>query len=189
MHSKRWALRAVAALALWIFHAPLATAADPAADPADCLAAVASADLAAKRAYQTGLSDLVLREAPRFAELAGLSRELQLALAEARHRELRYLLRHAPARLKTDDGLAAFTNFDWSAEDGAHLRAEDAAFQTLQERIDALSARSDGHADWPALRALFRDELGRSEAFTALTADFAAARTRAEARLADCRAR
>lgn len=156
---------------------------------ADCLAAVAAADLAAKRAYQAGLSDLVLREAPRFAELAGLNRDLQIALAEARQRELRYLLRHAPARLKTDDGLAAFANFDWSAEDGAHLRAEDAEFQALQDRIDALSARSDGHADWPALRALFRDELASSEGFRTLTADFAAAQTRAEARLADCRSR
>lgn len=158
----------------------------PAAERIACLEGAAAHDLQAKRVYQTALNDLVHSEAPQFAELVRLNMELQIALAEARHRKLLYLLRHAPERLTTDAGLAAFANFDWSAEDDAALSERDPAYGALSDKVDRLTARNDVHSDWPALRALFRDELARSEPFKEITASLMTARSEAEARLAAC---
>jgi len=182
MRSKRWIGFPAAVLMSLAVNATFTSA----AEFVNCLEDVAAWDLAAKRNYQTGLRDLVVREAPRFAELAALNMELQIALAEAQHAKLLYLLQSAPERLTTNAGLGAFTNFNWSAEDNAVLSESDDSFAELQDKIESLSERNDGHADWPALRALVRDELARSDTFKEITARFMTARTEAEVQLAIC---
>ena len=134
------------------------------------MAEVAARDLDATVAFQRGLRDLVLRDKPEFEALASLNMELQIALFEARALETAYLARRDPARIKTAEGLSAFRNFEWSAQDEAALARESAQYLDLAERIAGLREGNDGHPDWPALRDHFGKQVRPDPAFKALMA-------------------
>lgn len=165
------------------------TARAGAPDATACYLQVAARDLANRRIYQTALRDLIADQAPTFADLAELNWRLQIARAEARHRQLDYLLKTAPERVATDASLAAFTNFDWSAADDRDLSRREPAFAVLRGEIESLSRRSDGDPEWPALRGFLRDDLARRDAFKKITAAFMTARTETEIQLALCNCR
>jgi len=179
------ALVAVAA----VLSAAAGTTRAGAPDATACFLQVAGRDLANKRTYQTALRDLIADQAPILTDLADLNWRLQIALAEARHRQLDYLLKTAPQRVATDASLAAFTNFDWSAADDRELSRREPAFAVLRDEIESLSRRSDSDPQWPALRRFLRDDLAHRDAFKAITATFMTARTETEIQLALCNCR
>ena len=134
----------------------------------DCVEDVVARDLDATVAFQRGLRDLALRDKPEFEALASLNMELQIAMFEARALETAYLARRDPARIKTAEGLSAFRNFDWTAEDAAALARESSDYRAQRENVARLRASNDGHPDWPALRTHFGKQVRPDPAFKAL---------------------
>ncbi len=165
----RWAAAAVVA-ALWLVQ-PASARGDAFAA---CVAEVTARDLVATVAYQRALRDLVLRDKPEFEALANLNMELQIAMFETRALKTAYLARRDPARIKTAEGLSAFRNFEWPAQDEAALARESADYRDLVERIERLREGNDGHPDWPALRDHFGKQVRPDPAFKALMARLSA---------------
>lgn len=143
-----------------------------AADPlADCLRAPLADDLTAKVVFQDALRDLIAVQRPDLGALAALNRDLQVTLAKARTIRLDWLAAADPDRLRplSADG-TPWRSFAWEREDEAALRDVDARYTTVSIRADALTRRSDGHPDWPALRAHMRTTLSGDDRFRILVA-------------------
>ena len=94
----------------------------------NCIATVAEIDLSAKLAFQDGMRDFIVAEAPEYGDLARLNRDLQVGLAQSRYRRLQYLMFTDPARLRIDGTVSKLMNFDWSATDDAGLSATSKSF-------------------------------------------------------------
>lgn len=157
----------IVAFGVWL---PATAQAD---DRASCLDRVAARDLAGKIAFQNGLFEAIVDGEPDFAALAVLNRDLQLALAGARAAKFGYLLKSDPGRIETGGTLTAFRNFEWTEADEAALRRDSETYRDLARRIEDLRRRSDGHADWPRMRAYFAEGLVASPAYRELTAQLA----------------
>ncbi len=119
---------------------------------AACLAPLLAAEVEAKRDFQTGLADLIASEAPRNADLARLSAELQIALAERRAVRTEALARwRSDALLGPED----LNGFAWTEADEARLVAEVPTYAELAARTDLLGSRNNAHPGWPALRTAY----------------------------------
>ena len=154
----------------------------------ECIADVARSDFSAKKAFQVGLHDLIVREKPKFAELADLNMRLQIALAQSRRMRIGHLLQTDLERLDTKHGMSRFTNFDWSAADTSALIQANARFEALTSEITGLKSRNNGHSDWPALRKFFAGELAQNPGYKVLLSAFQDARKLSGQRLLKCRA-
>jgi len=141
---------------------------------AECVRDATARDFDAKKEYQTALRDLIVRHRPEFESLASLNMELQIAYAQMRKAKFRYLLKHIPARIRTDGGLSKFTNFDWSKEDSERFAGEDAGYRQLEQRKAKLAKANNGHPDWPKLREFFHGELGKRPEYAAMMKRFLA---------------
>lgn len=160
-------------------------------DHAGCLAGVFAAYGAAQEDWQSALHDLVVEGRPALAELAAVSRDLQLAMTAQAAARFTYLNAREPSRLRPADGLSTFVNvgIDWTDEDDARLAADNSDYENLLQHIDELRARNDDHPDWPALRSFMQEELSQGAPFQEAMADLQAASTDLEARLAACPSR
>lgn len=100
-------------------------------------------------------------------------------------------LANAPELLKSEGGLSAFVNVGayWTAEDESRLLDTNPAYATLRERRADLSAGSEGHADWPALREHVQTELSSTPAYVAASTALEAELAELEDRLSLCGAR
>lgn len=153
----------------------------------DCARAVADADLAAKQRYQQGMANLIAAKRPEFREVATLNRDLQIALAQARHMQLLYLLADSPRKVSLSGGLSRFSNFSWSSGDDKSLREANSNYAQLEKHIEVLRRRNDAHDDWSQLRMFARGELSNTPEFQNLMVEFQNARNRIEQRLAGCK--
>lgn len=151
-----------------------ALAPSSAAGFAECVGDAAARDFEAKKEFQAALRDLIVRHRPEFESLASLNMELQIAYAQMRKAKFRYLLKHSPARIRTDGGLSKFTNFEWTKEDSERFAGEDAGYRQLEQRKAKLAKANNGHPDWPKLREYFHGELGQRPQFGALMKRFQA---------------
>jgi hypothetical protein len=158
-----------------------------AADLKSCILTVVQTDLGAKTAFQNGLRDLIAAEAPQFADLARINRDLQVQLAQSGQQRLHYLLNTAPDRLQTGSSLSQLMNFDWSETDDANLAAADSGYADLKATIENLTKQNNGHPDWPALRTAIKGELGQLPRYSALIAEIQAQREQANHTLDGCR--
>lgn len=140
----------------------------------------------AQTEYQDGLYDLIAADAPQFDGLAKLSRDQQLARRLRQRRQMVFLLEQHPARLVTTKGFVRFVNFDWSDDDNAQWLKHDSEAAALEEKIAALDARSNGHPQWPDLRAYYRERLFDNPQYKALTKKLDAAVKDVTATLASC---
>ncbi|MGH1479288.1 MAG: hypothetical protein ACRBM6_11335 [Geminicoccales bacterium] len=155
----------------------------------ECVAVVAVSDAESKIKFQKSLRDLTVRENRRFAELANLNMELQVALAKSRRIRLLHLLRTDTTRLNTTGSMSKFTNFGWSAEDTARLAETDAQFEAITQKISELKSTIKGHPDWPALHKFVLEVLNKHSEFATLIAQLNKARDLGARRLGDCRSR
>lgn len=153
---------------------------------ADCVRNAASEVLVAKTEFQHDLRSLIVQKRPDFELLATVSMELQFLLAEARRAKFDYLLGHDPNRIDTTNGLAQFSNFEWSDEDGAKFMEKSSSYRELEHRISTQREQNDGHSDWPKLREYFRSELNQSQDFKALMARFQTRQSNVEAMIEQC---
>lgn len=153
---------------------------------AACIERAIELDLEAKLSFQLGLHDLIVAARPEFAELAGISRDLQVALSRSRSAKLAYLLRHDAGRLRTDSGVSAFSNFAWSDRDEAAFNAESPDHAAMTAEIERLRQANDGHPDWDTLRAFVRSDLSSMPAFQTLAGDLRANLARIEEVLVGC---
>lgn len=151
-----------------------------------CLEDVAKADLAAKTAYQQGLRDLIVERRPDFSELADINRDIQVLFAEMRFARLDYLLATAPDRLESAQGLSQFRNFDWTEEDVSKLIAASPSYSAEIARLEDLKAMSQGHPDWPDLRAFVKGEMEKDGVLAQMTAVFVEHNTTMDEKLAVC---
>lgn len=135
---------------------------------AACIERAIDLDLQAKVSFQRSLHDLIVAERPEFSELAGISRDFQVALFRNRAAKLAYLLRHDADRLRTDSGVSAFGNFEWSDPDEASFLAETPNHAAMAVEIERLRRANDGHPDWDGLRTFVQSDLAMSPAFRAL---------------------
>ncbi|UCH73121.1 MAG: hypothetical protein JSU82_12240 [Rhodospirillales bacterium] len=160
------ALLAVATLAAFLIAQPAAPA--RADTRAACLQRAAAEDLAGKADFQHGLFRLIVDGKPEFAALAALNRDLQIALAQAQAARFAYLVKNDPDRIETKGTLSEFRNFEWSETDETALRGESESYRALAARIVAQRRRSNGHCDWPQLRAYFAEGLATGPAYRTL---------------------
>ena len=175
--------RSVIAVVLLVSCSP--SAAD---EQSDCLVTVFSGYADAQRAWQGALEDLIESTRPELADLGQLSTALQLALIDLGQARFLDHLERNPDRLKFDTGLTDFVNVGvaWTDEDETELQERDADYGALQARLDDLRARNDGHADWPALRALFQAELAASASYMAAAEELQSTTADLEKQLAQC---
>ena len=151
-----------------------------------CIAQAAELDVGNKTAFHNGMRDLIVREAPQFDELAGIYREMQIALAEKRHRQLQYLLFTDPERLVIGETISKLTNYDWDEKDTAIMARVAPDYKALVARIDEIEARNQGHADWPALRAFVAEALSEHAQYKTLMTRLWKGRDAASAHLKSC---
>ena len=151
-----------------------------------CVEQAAAMNLEAKTAYQTELRDLVVANRSDFAPLADVNLEFQLSLSQLRAARIGYLLRTDDARLITDQGASAFTNFDWSIKDEAGFVAADPEHADLIAKAAQWREMNDGHKVWPAFRSWFGETLASSDELDAITGRLVAARDQLEAHLVTC---
>ncbi len=140
---------------------------------AACIRESVERDHAGRTEFQHGLFNLIVAGKPEFKALAALNRDLQLALAESRATKFAYLLKNDPARIETKSTLTAFRNFDWTAQDEEALQRDSETYRALSRRTTELRGRSDGHPDWPKMRAFFAEGLAASTAYRDLAATLA----------------
>ena len=178
-------LSVLLALLLWVAW-PVGASASTSAFVA-CASHAAATNLEAQTRFQQQLRDHVADTRPALVPLATLNMDLQIALAELRRAKIEYLLARNPDRIETRLGFARFTNFGWSETDETKFLAESDENKAMQERVAQLSARNNGHADWPELRKYFRDMLGIDEGFKAIMAEKSANRRNVEELLEGCR--
>ncbi len=125
----------------------------------DCVGNISADYLKAKTHYQNELHDLITKTAPDLTVLAGINRDLQVALAEDRHARLLFLLASNKERIVTDKGMSRFSNFDWNAGDQKSFLKVSANHQSQTDRITKLKEKNNNHPDWPRMRNLFREKL------------------------------
>ncbi len=125
----------------------------------DCAGEISADYLEAKTHYQNELYELISKTAPDLTALAGINRDLQVALAEQRHNKLLFLLAYNKERIVTDQGMSRFSNFDWNAGDQKSFLKVSANHQTQTDRITKLKEKNNNHPDWPRMRNLFREKL------------------------------
>jgi len=152
-----------------------------------CIAQVAQMDAGNKRAFHTGMRDLIVREAPQFEELAGVYQDHQMALVDQRLRQLQYLLFTNPQQLSVDETVSKLTNYDWNELDTARMAKVAPEYKALTERIAGLEARNNAHPDWPKLRAFVAKDLSANKEFEALKTKLWNGRDAANAHLKSCR--
>jgi len=150
-----------------------------------CLLKVSAETLEAKIEFQTGLADLISAESPDLGALAALSRDLQIALAKARHTNLDYLIREDLPRLVSASGLIRFLNFDWQPEDEAALQAEDETYVALLDQIKVLGEESNANETWPELRERFIN-IQEGKDFQKILERFNDRQAKTEKRLENC---
>jgi len=153
----------------------------------NCIAQVAEMDVGAKRAFHSGMHDLIILEAPQFEELAGIYRDFQMALVDKRLRQLQYLLFTNPQQLSVDKTVSKLTNYDWNELDTARMAKVAPEYKALTERIAVLEARNNAHPDWPKLRHFVATILSTNEDFEALTTKLKNGHAAANAQLKSCR--
>jgi hypothetical protein len=107
----------------------------------------------AQRQFQQELADFFVSRRPDLKDLVLVSRDLQLSLIERRSLEFRYLIATHPERIVRDQGISKFSNYDWTDEDAKVLGRSNPDYEAARRRVGALRERSDGHPQWPALRA------------------------------------
>jgi hypothetical protein len=107
----------------------------------------------AQHQWQEELADFLSSRRPDLKDLIVISRDLQSALIERRSLEFRYLLATHPERILRNQGIAQFSNFQLTDEDLDALSRSSPDYAAALKRIKALRQRSDGHPQWPALRA------------------------------------
>ncbi len=156
-------------------------------DTVECLVEIAAADLAAKRAHQENLRDLIVSQRPEFTALADINRDVQILFAETRFARLEHLLATAPERLDSANGLSSFRNFDWGDEDLKDLLAANPSYRAQLERLEALKAQNNGHPDWPAMREFVRQGFAKEGPFKDLITVFLEHNAVLEETLSDCR--
>lgn len=151
-----------------------------------CVAQVAQMDVGAKRAFHTGMHDLIVREAPQFEELAGIYRDYQMALVDKRLRQLQYLLFTNPQQLSVDGNVSKLTNYDWNELDTARMAKVAPEYKALTERIAVLEERNNAHPDWPKLRQFVATALSANKDFEALTTKLSNGHAAANIQLKSC---
>ena len=124
---------------------------------ADCRTEAAALDYEAKTRFQLDFYAAAVADNPDLAALAGINRDLQLALASTRRMKLTHLAETEPDRLVTDQGVSQFSNTDWTDADEAALLDQSADYSAMRAAIDRLKAQNNGHPDWPALRSWSRE--------------------------------
>lgn len=133
----------------------LVPAAEPAhaQDPA-CLAQAYSAYAAAQRHYQDQVARLVTAEEPAFSELAGLARQHQLSVIDAREYALLQRLRSDAGTLHLNRPINQW--LDWSAQYRERLIASDPEYARLVRRSEAFEGQLRGHPDWTDVHSAVR---------------------------------
>lgn len=175
-------------LAAGLFAPGSALSQDAAPDPAlvACLTGVGKADLAAKTKFQNALADLVVKNTDGSMDsLASLNRDLQTALAGVRYMELEYVIKNDITRFKDGSTLARFMNFKWTTDDEGNLLSANPDYSALQDKVKALTTKSDNDPGRPALRAKLI-ELQQTKDFAKIFADFNAARAKIQDQLINC---
>lgn len=107
----------------------------------------------AQRQFQQELADFLASRRPDLRDLILVSRDLQLSLIERRSLEFRYLLATHPERIVRNQGISKLASFAWTDEDAKGLRHSNPDYEAVATRVEVLQERTDGHRQWPALRA------------------------------------
>lgn len=152
-----------------------------AATGAECLTEMARAETTARVTFEEGLADLVAEADPGHAELVGLTRDLQVALARDRLDRLEYLAETRPGAFEGQEG-----SVNWTAEDEEGFAA-DADHAARLERIAELAEATRGHPDAAALQDFFRTAIVGLLEFQQLMVDHNMARKAAADAFAACR--
>jgi hypothetical protein len=137
------------------------------AEPITCLESVFTEHAASQRAWQESLLDIIVSQRPEFAELASISKQLQLAMIDMTEARFHYVIA-SPERLEAQHGLSEFVDLGvvWTDADETALSDEAPDYLDLIRQTDSLRAMNNGHPDWPLLRAYVTEELMGDPAFT-----------------------
>lgn len=157
-------------------------------ESASCLESVFAEYTASQRAWQETLRNIIAADRPEFAELASISKELQLAMIDKVEARFRYVTA-SPERLAAQPGLSRFENLGviWSRAYETALAGEDPEYRTLVQRADSLRALSDGNPDWPRLQAYATEELSQNPEFIQALEQFQRVQRDGNERLGVCR--
>jgi hypothetical protein len=137
------------------------------AEPISCLESVFAEHAASQRAWQESLRDIIVSQRPEFAELASISKQLQLAMIDMTEARFHYVIA-SPERLEGQYGISEFVDLGvvWTDADETALSYEAPDYLDLVRQADSLRAINNGHPDWPPLRAYVTEELMGAPAFT-----------------------
>jgi hypothetical protein len=138
------------------------------AEPISCLESVFAEHAASQRAWQESLRDIIVSQRPEFAELASISKQLQLAMIDMTEARFHYVIA-SPERLEGQYGISEFVDL------GVVVR-----------QADSLRAINNGHPDWPPLRAYVTEELMGAPAFTGALERFQRLQREINSKLAAC---
>ena len=120
--------------------------------------------LIAQSHWQDNLAALLIKNKPEYTATVNAQRDHQHALIALKRARFNYLIIHHPERLDTGE-LGRFTNFTWTETDTAAAKANDTAYNALEEQVTRTRAINDGQPNWDAFRHYFRTEISQSEAF------------------------
>ena len=115
---------------------------------------------AVEKRFQNDLYALIVSKWPQLKAIAATQRDLAIALIDRRTIEYYYVRDHHPGKIVRNQDAAAFANFDLSSADQQALRASNAAYVALGQRIDQLQQKfqnspeaADAQAKFPAIRS------------------------------------
>jgi hypothetical protein len=152
-----------------------------AATGADCVLAMATAETEARVTFETGLAELVEGVAPEQAEVAGLSRDIQVMLARDRLDRVAYLTEARPQAFEAESG-----GLDWTDGDEAAYMADPDHAARMAE-IASLGQRLEAHPDFATLQDIFRTVVVKLFEFQKLMVDHNTARREAADAFSACR--
>lgn len=122
--------------------------------------------IVAKKRLQTDLAKLLMDKWPELKGIAALNKDQQMAMIDMLNLKFLYLAEQDPGRIVLDDGMSAFSNFDWAESDSEKLRKIKPEFGKLEEWIDEIDKNIAKHPKRDGIHArvldLMKDEVYRS---------------------------
>jgi hypothetical protein len=157
------------------------------AEPITCLESVFTEHAASQRAWQESLRDVIVSQRPEFAELASISKQLQLAMIDMTEARFHYVIA-SPERLEAQYGISEFVDLGvvWSEADETALSNKAPDYLDLVRQADSLRALNNGHPDWPLLRSYVTEELMGDPAFAGALERFQRLQRQINAKLGAC---
>jgi hypothetical protein len=152
---------------------PAATAAPP-----DCVTEKYQAYAQAQRAWQHGLTQLLVEAAPEYEDVAWRYLEDQLRSIELRKLEVAFFAHAEPEKLRTQMPLNSWVSL--SVADRQRIASESERYAQLREQARVARSRPP-HPDGADLREVMKSDVMTSQAYQRLLQSFLASVKAAEA--------